>query len=243
MNHLRALGAAVAFLTILPVRQRSFEEADLADSLVYFPLVGLLLGSGLLTMACMAHHFLSPHLTALCIVAVLVVATGGLHIDGLADVFDGLSSSRDPDRALAVMRDSRIGALGATALVLVLATKTAALTEVVGKDDVWIIFSFPALARWATTIIVVAHPYARSEGLGKPFRLATARHVIFASAWLVALVVADGSVRFAALVTLTTVLLFAYWVRRRLGGLTGDAYGAAIELGETAALLSASIDW
>jgi adenosylcobinamide-GDP ribazoletransferase len=176
-------------------------------------------------------------------VTLLVVVTGGLHIDGLADVFDGLSGSRDPDRALAIMRDSRVGALGATAVVLVLATKAAALTEVVGKDDAWIILSFPALARWATTIIVVAHPYARSEGLGKPFRLATKRHVMLASAWLVPLVVAHRGVLFPGLATLMTVLLFAYWVRRRLGGLTGDVYGAAIEVGETAVLLSASIEW
>jgi adenosylcobinamide-GDP ribazoletransferase len=141
------------------------------------------------------------------------------------------------------MRDSRIGALGATALILVLATKAAALSEVVGKNDAWVLLSFPALARWATTIVIVANPYVRSEGLGKPFRLATRRHVLFASVWLVPLLVAHRGVGLPALATLVAVLAFAYWVRRRLGGLTGDAYGAAIELGETAALLSATIDW
>jgi adenosylcobinamide-GDP ribazoletransferase len=218
------------------------EDSDLARSLAYFPFVGLIIGSGLAVAAYVARYSLSAHLTALCVVTLLVVVTGGLHIDGLADVFDGLGGSRNRDRALAIMRDGRIGALGATALMLVLAAKAAALANVVGKDDFWTVLAFPALARWATTIVVVAHPYARAEGLGVPFRGATPLHAVMATGWIVPFVVACGTLRLPAFATLMTVLLFAWWVRRRIGGMTGDAYGAAIELGETAALLSASID-
>jgi adenosylcobinamide-GDP ribazoletransferase len=229
-------------LTVLPLPSRRVEDADLARSLVYFPLVGLIIGSGLVAAASILPHFLSTHLTALCIVALLVVVTGGLHIDGLADVFDGLGGSRNPDRALAIMRDSRIGALGATALILVLAIKTAALSDVLGRENAWAILYFPAVARWATAIVIVAYPYARSEGLGRPFRLAIPRYAVMASVWIVPFVVVRGDMQLPTFATSMTVLLFAFWVYRRIGGLTGDAYGAAIELGETAALLGASID-
>lgn len=242
MAHLRALATAFAFLTILPVRLRSLEEDDLLRSLTYFPVVGLALGSGLAVAAYLARGSLPPNLTALFLVTLLVIATGGLHIDGLADVFDGLGGSRDRVRALAIMRDSRIGALGATALILLIAIKSAALAEVVAKDGFWILLAFPALSRWATTIVVVAFPYARAEGLGTPFRGANPGHALIATGLIVPFIVACANLRLPAFATLTAVLAFAWRVRRRLGGMTGDAYGAAIELGETMALVSASLD-
>jgi len=168
--------------------------------------------------------------------------TGGLHLDGLADVFDALGGGRgDRARMLELMRDSRIGAHGAGALVLVLAAKIGALTQVIERQDLLTLLAFPTIGRWAVTPLIVFFPYARAEGLGRAFEGEAGRvQVGIASATVVVVVAALGG-RFAlpALGSAVVVLLFGLWLRHRLGGLTGDVYGAAIELGEVTALILA----
>jgi len=241
MNRLRSLQTALAFLTILPSRPVPATEEDLARSLGYFPLVGMMIGVGLTAFASAVDSFLSAPVSALCLVSLLVVVTGGLHVDGWADLFDGLGSGRDPERALAIMRDSQIGALGATALILMLAIKAGALSDVLAQQKIWTVLSFPAFARWLAVMVVLAFPYARQEGLGKPFRLAGSRQLAVATVCMVPLVLALPQLWWVFVATALTILTFAYWVSRRLDGLTGDAYGAVVEFGETAMVLFASV--
>ncbi len=239
---LRAFLLAIAFLTRVPLGVAPAREGELARALAFFPVVGLGLGAALGSVAWLLRGVLTPTLAAVAIVALLATLTGGLHLDGLADVFDAWGGGRrDRERMLAIMRDSRVGAHGAVAVALVLIAKVAALAEVLAHAGLPAVVVFPAAARWAVVPLVACFPYARREGLGIAFRtgrgaveLAVATAVVGALAfWL------GAPLPFLA--ALAVALLFAWRVGAMLGGLTGDVYGAAIELGEVAFLLAATV--
>ena len=236
---MRALACAILFLTRLPLPQLALEERDYARSPGYFAWVGALIAVALWGTAQLAPAA-GLRLTALLVVAVWVLITGGLHLDGLADTIDGLSGGRgERARTLEIMRDSRIGAHGALALVLVLALKWAALERALELgQSAWLIA--PVGARFVGTSLIAFFPYARDEGLGRPFVAAADRGALLLSAsallscgWLL------GPLSLlAAFVGAACALAFALYVQRRLAGLTGDVYGAAIELAELGTLLS-----
>jgi adenosylcobinamide-GDP ribazoletransferase len=237
----RALLAALSFLTRLPVRSREQDASQLGASLVFFPVVGL--GLGLLLMAGerLLRGHLSSALVAVALVSLLALLTGALHLDGLSDVFDGLGGGRrDRERTLAIMRDSRIGALGATALVLVVIAKLVAVHEVLERGALLVLCAFPVVARFAAVVLIVSFPYARAEGLGKAFHeQARGVHLVLAALLAAPVIVWTGArLAIAAGFALAVALLFAAWLNRRLGGITGDVCGAAIELSEVAFLVA-----
>jgi len=133
---MKALVAAFAFLTRLPVWRGPLRDEDLGRSVSFFPLVGLVLGLGVTGLAAAVQGHLPPGLIAILLAALLAGLTGGLHLDGVADVFDALGGGRrDRARMLEIMRDSRIGAHGAAALILVLLAKVTALAQVRREFD------------------------------------------------------------------------------------------------------------
>ncbi len=242
MSLLRPLSIAFAFLTRLPVQLGEVADTDVGGALACFPVVGLALGMVLASAAWLAPT-LPPSVTAVGLVALLAAVTGGLHLDGLADVFDALGGSHgDRVRMLAIMRDSRIGAHGALALLLVVMVKVFALSALVQRPSLWAIVLFPAIARWSAVLLIVAFPYVRDEGLGRRFKeRSSAAEVVWATAFLVLLLFAAGACALTpTAVALATALGFGVWMRRRLGGLTGDVYGAAIELAEVAFVVAAA---
>lgn len=236
------LSIAFAFLTRLPVRVGAAENADVGRALAFFPVVGLALGMALAAGAWLAGA-LPPGVAAVGLVALLAAATGGLHLDGLADVFDGLGGSHgDRERVLAIMRDSRIGAHGALALLLVVLAKVFAASVALQRGNLWVVALFPAVARWAVVPLIVAFPYVREVGLGSTFKDRGSTVELAWSTLFVLLMLLWAGIRAVvpAAVALATALGFGLWMRRRLGGLTGDAYGAAIELAEVAFLTVAT---
>jgi adenosylcobinamide-GDP ribazoletransferase len=235
----RPLVAAFAFLTRLPVWSGPLRDEDLGRSVSFFPVVGLVLGLVLTGLASLLADVVPATLAAVALVALLAALTGGLHLDGVADVFDALGGGRgDRQRMLDIMKDSRIGAHGATALVLVLLAKVYALAELVARRDLAGLLAFPAVARWSVTPAIVFHPYARAEGTGRAFNgEARPWEVAAATALLALSLVALGPrLLVPAAGALAAATLFALWLRRRLGGLTGDVYGASIELAEVVTL-------
>jgi adenosylcobinamide-GDP ribazoletransferase len=242
---LRGVVAAFTFLTRVPVWRGPLLEADLGRAVGFFPLVGLVLGLALTGFAFVTQAALSPLLLAALLVALLALLTGGLHLDGVADLFDALGGGRgDRARMLAIMRDSRIGAHGAAALILLLVAKVAALAHVLERHDLAVVLMFPAVARWAVTPLVVLLPYARPEGLGRAFKGAARGRELAIAAAIVAASVATLGLRtlMPALAAGVAALIFGCWMARRLGGLTGDVYGAAIELAELAMLAFAEVN-
>jgi adenosylcobinamide-GDP ribazoletransferase len=247
---LKPLLVAVAFLTRLPIRTGPVLDRDLGRSVAFFPLVGLLLGLVVTGVAYGLSGRLPSMMIAVVVVALHATLTSALHLDGLGDLFDGLAGGRgDRDRTLAIMRDGRVGAKGAVALILVLLAKVAAvdaLLEARGAREgqgLLALVAFPAVARWAVTPQIALFPYARLEGLGRAFAgEAGIKEVALATAGVVVLAVVLGPVvaKQAGAALIVSVAI-AVWLRARLGGLTGDIYGATIELGETAALFAVSM--
>lgn len=243
MNTLRPIAIAFAFLTRLPVPTSNVQETDFGRSMIWFPVVGLAIGFAMAGARVLIGDRLSPALVSLGLVALLVVLTGGLHLDGFGDVFDGLGGGHgNRERTLAIMRDSRIGSHGAAALALLLTGKVLALSEILRHGIIWPLIAFPVVARWAVIPLVLFFPYARSEGLGKPFHgNAKLLHFVLATFLTLGSIVWVGPTVVAPTASaLVVALLLGAWFQHRLGGLTGDVYGAAIEACELFFLVVAS---
>lgn len=235
----RAVVSALGFLTRFPVPNVVLTEVDVALGAGFFSWVGGLIAAVLWLCALLLSP-LGSACTAMCVVALWAFMTGALHLDGLADTIDGLSGGRgDRERTLNIMRDSRIGAHGATALCLALGLKWVALERALElSDERWIIA--PTLSRFACTLLLATFTYARSEGLGSAFaKRVGVFEVVLGALSLVPLYAWLGPTLLKpAAVGVGLALLVAYRARRVLGGLTGDVHGAAIEVAEVGILLS-----
>ena len=235
---------AVEFLTVARVRRwrRAAPEA-LARAQAFYPLVGLMLGCGLAAIDWLLAGTLPAGARAAVLVTLLAVATRGLHLDGLVDTFDGLLGGRDVPHRLEIMRDPRAGSFGVAALVLVLLLKWSALTGLVPPLRRPGLLLVPALARYAMVVTAAAIPYARPEGLGAGYHRA-ARGMPLLAAGVTAAVASAllfGVAGLALLAVATaTALMIGWWALRRVGGVTGDVYGAVCELTEAVMLLALS---
>jgi adenosylcobinamide-GDP ribazoletransferase len=236
------LRLAFAFLTRLPLPAGAAQPAQLGAAVAWFPLVGALLGGVQWLGYASLSRALDPLFLGLVLVTLSAALTGALHLDGLADVFDGVGGGRgDRARMLEIMRDPRIGAHGACALLLLLIGKILASAELCRHGNWQPLLAAPICARFAAVLLIRLFPYARAEGLGRAFHdHSRARHVITAALLCLLAVGWNGLSGLALLaVALITAVALALWVQRRVGGLTGDAYGAAIELSELSLLLAA----
>lgn len=236
---LQPVGEALRFLTVLPVPGLPpMTAAAVPRAIPAFPLVGAVIGALLVAVGLLAGALWDDWVRAVAIVVAWGVITGGLHLDGLSDTFDAVMSWRPRERKLEIMKDSRIGAMGALALIALLALKVAWLHSL-GASWLPAVALAPVLGRWADTYGIFWHPAAREGGLGRDFQAQVRqRDFWLASASTLALALALGGVRGLlafALVALASHLLARWWVHV-LGGLTGDTYGALCEIAEVVAL-------
>lgn len=227
--------AALHFLTVFPwPRHREHTADEIAQSVIFFPVIGLLLGLLLALVDCLMTPLARPALSSVTIVAVLALLTRGLHLDGLGDTFDGLGAGGDRERMLRIMDDSHTGAFGLIAIVLVLFFKIHAIESIEGER--WrALLVAPVLGRWSMALLGY-RSHAAKAGLGAMLveRLAS-KHVLYATfitVILAAAVMRSTGVALMALVALLTLAAKNY-LHRRLGGLTGDTFGAIGELSET----------
>lgn len=231
--------AAWRFLTAIPLPGPATGPRELGRSLAYFPLVGLLLGLSLAGADALLSLAFPPLLSSALVVAALALLTGALHLDGFMDTCDALAGGHTPEERLDIMRDPRVGAVGAvggTALILV---KFAALASTPPALRFAALALAPALGRWAMALAVVALPYARSQGRGLPFKEgARAWHLLPATllAGAAGLALAGPGAAALLLAAGALTLGLGLYLRRQLGGLTGDCYGAINELVEALAL-------
>jgi len=242
---LDGLLAAWRFLTVVPLPgSRGTLPGDLAASLPYFPLVGLTVGL-LLAVAAGPLLLVCPTpLAAVLFTALLAALSGALHLDGLADTADGFASARGREQVLAIMRDSRIGAMGVVALVLVLAFKAAALASLSAERLPAALLLAPLAGRTAILIHLALLPYVRASGLASIFLAGPRRSA--AGMGLVLLGLTALLAGWAALTALIAwglaLVLFGLVCRRRIGGITGDTLGAVCELAETAVLCGMALE-
>jgi adenosylcobinamide-GDP ribazoletransferase len=242
-----SLLAALAFYTIVPLPptwQLNFQRIAR-----FAPFIGVLIG-GILGMLDWALLLLKmPVLTrSAVVVAAWVWLTGGLHLDGAMDTADGLATLED-DRRLQIMRDSRVGAFGAIAAIIILLLKTVALSDL--SQERWLILIIAAAwGRWGQIVAISLYPYLRETGKGLLHKrdVQTIPDILtgllpllgciglqiwlFPERWWDAMIVGLGGMSIA--------LSIGFWIDRRLGGHTGDTYGATVEWTEVGILLLAT---
>ena len=233
---------AIRFLTIVPVPGREAAgPGALGRAAWWFPAVGLGLGAGLVLVDRLLARAFPPLLAALLVVSLWKVATGGIHLDGLADCLDGLGG-RDPGHRVAIMRDSRIGVFGALGLILTVVIALTALGELPGDVRWRALLLAPVVGRLSPLVAGACFRAATPEtGSGGAFmaslsRWAPALSVVWAGALAVLLLGLPGLLALAG--ALAGMLLWSGFLSRRLGGLTGDALGAGVELAELGVLLA-----
>jgi adenosylcobinamide-GDP ribazoletransferase len=237
----RALAAAVSFLTVLPVARRvALDGADVARGSVLFPLVGAGIGalSGGLVWAVGDH--VPPLLAAVIGVAAGAAVTGALHLDGLADCADSYGG-RTPEDRLRITRDHTIGTYGGTALLLDLLVRVSALAALAGTSDALLVAAAAGgIGRAGGPVLAAALPYAQTRpGAGEALSAHPSRARAMVAV-VVGAVVAFACVGIDAwavlLVTVVVVPLAGRSASRRLGGVTGDVMGATAELVEIGSL-------
>ena len=239
---IRSIRAAVAFLTIIPVAGKEGEAGSRLGR-AYFPAVGAVVGVGAAVVLVLLSAFTSQLVGAAAAIAVIAALTGGLHLDGLADAADGLFGGRSREQRLEFMRDPRVGSFGVSALVLVLLLDVALLSSTTPVRAAAALVVAGGLSRWAMLWLVAVLPYARVQGLGtaaaggyRVFDLVLAT-VITALVCLIDWRRAALGALFAAIVALSIAIV----ALRRLGGATGDIYGATVETCQLAVFLAFAI--
>jgi adenosylcobinamide-GDP ribazoletransferase len=236
---IRSLRSAVAFLTVIPAADAAGSPGERLGR-AYFPVVGALVGLLAGVALIVVTAVVGPWVGAVGAVAVLALLTGGLHLDGLADAADGLFGVGSLERRLEVMRDPRVGSFGAVALVIVLFGDVAALASMTPARALVALVVAGALSRLAILVVVVAAPYRRESGLGTA---AQGGHKVFdlllgAALTAAACLLDPRRAAAAALVVALAGTVVVAIARRRIGGVTGDIYGAVTEIGQLAALVA-----
>jgi adenosylcobinamide-GDP ribazoletransferase len=240
LNNLNSLLAALAFYTCCPIPTKL--QLDFSRIARWAPTIGLLLGGGLSLVDLGLDWLQMPILIRSSLIVVLWIWwTGGLHLDGAMDTADGLAV-QDPDRRLTVMTDSVTGAFGAMVAVVIILLKTCALAAIT-SDRAWVLLLVAAWSRWGQVLSIALYPYLKAEGKGAFHRqgLKLPQDILLGLAFIFAvtgfqiylqpqnwLVIGLRSLASCGITT-----LIGYYFHRRLGGHTGDTYGAVVEWTET----------
>lgn len=255
------LRTAIGFLTILPVESRgeasiltdrpwlrqdkpwlSQDRPNLGQSAGWFPWVGVVIGAGAGLAWWLSGLVLPPMLAAVLAGAAWAALTGGLHLDGLADCCDGLLSAAPAERRLEILRDPRLGTFGVAGLCLVLVAKITAVYSLLPATTI------PAILLAASSgrlLILLARrqPSARAGGMGEDFQSGLRRASLpLAAVPVIGLCIFLGwSGVLAVLAALLATLAVFRLARGRIGGLTGDVLGCAVEISELAVLLACNL--
>jgi adenosylcobinamide-GDP ribazoletransferase len=250
---------ALSLLTTLPVRATWDEHRPPGTVMAAYPLAGAVIGllvAGLaLALRWSGLGDVAPLLPPALVLAAWVILTGALHLDGWADCCDGLLVPVAPERRLEIMKDPRLGSFGGAGLFLLLVVKLGAVQGLMGRaGDLpaswigtaqallpWLLA--PMLARWAVVVAAWAYPPAKPEGMAAYFRQGLGRRQVLIASLSVLPVAAAAGVTGLVLWGGAAIALWAVagLAVTRIGGLTGDVYGAVIELSETVVLLLAVI--
>jgi adenosylcobinamide-GDP ribazoletransferase len=236
---LRTFLFAWQFLTAIPL-SRSTHDAkpeELAASMSWYPLVGCLLGALLVMADLLLAHVFSTQVMSVLLMLLLIGITRGLHQDGLADMVDGLAGGRTAQVRLAIMRDGRVGAIGATGLFLALGLRYAGLNALPVGEHLALLLGMPVVGRWAMVVGAFHVTYARSEGgLAQPFLAHLSwQHLCVATVTaglVLTLLLGTWPALCCLLIGAALVRLSTAWFHRMFGGVTGDLLGATNEVAE-----------
>lgn len=232
---------ALQFLTTIPVKIRKIDEKKFASSMIFFPIVGCLLGLILIAIQFLFFSLgLKDFPVSIIVIISLIILTGGIHLDGLADSADALLSHKSIEDKLNIMRDPHIGTMGALSIISMLLLKIALLSSINPSLKIHAILLMCILSRWSLVFSIYLFPYARKEGKARVFK-DSINLKIYLLATLIALGASIEFWRFQGLLTLAAVGGAAFGIgcffKRQLGGNTGDTLGATNEISEIIVLL------
>jgi adenosylcobinamide-GDP ribazoletransferase len=230
------------FMTRIPINiNLEVKREDFGKSVVYFPLVGFIVGLFDLLVFYISSRLFPPMISSVFVVLSHIVITGGLHLDGLGDTVDGIYSGRDKERILEIMKDSRTGTFGVLALIIILLFRFAILVSLRGESLYRAVVIAPIIARTLMSLLMYKRPYAREkQGLGDLFIGQITRKTLIITLILGTIfTIIMGSYRgiIAMVVAVIFVLGFRSYVEKRIGGITGDILGASVEISEIIVLL------
>lgn len=242
------------FLTRIPIRiETSFDE-EFYKSIVYFPLVGFVIGVITYIFGGLSLLVFDPFVSAIIITLIEVLTTGGLHIDGLGDTFDALYSNRSKERILEIMKDSRLGTNSLLAIMFLILLKIGFINSLVQNDLLWIVIFMPVVARVGVMMMTYKTETPRAQGMGNLFigkgtmgMIITA--IVYSSALIIVLakfIFAQPNIMILKILSsiifiIVFALLFKRHVYKKIDGITGDILGCTIELGEVFYLIYAYI--
>ena len=251
LHELRLFFIALQFLTRVPVpRWVGFEPGWLNDSARHFPAVGLCVGAVAALVLWAAAHAWTAWIAVLLSIGATLWLTGAFHEDGLADTADGLGGAVSRERALEIMKDSRIGTYGAVALLLVLALKGAALHAMALRDFFAALAALPLAHAWsraASVLLLAALRYGGDAEHAKAKPMAqqvSGQSLLTALVWallagaMACVAWSAATLLAAALAAAVTTAVMARWLWLRLGGFTGDTLGATQQVVEVVVYLT-----
>ena len=236
-----AIITAFQFLSIFPTLiKRPLTAQEMGRAVGWFPLVGIVLGGLLYVLNISAQHFFSVEIASTLTLTAWVILTRAFHLDGLMDTCDGLFGGFTTEKRLEIMRDSRMGAFGVAAGVLLLMLKFSALIALPARDLLPALVISAVLGRWASPLVIVLFPYVREKGTGRAMK-ENARFPQFLIATLIALstvwILSTQKGLFLMAISALLAIGLARYFMRLLKGLTGDNYGTITELVEVLVLL------
>lgn len=253
---LQACIAAFQFLTRIPVPLTLPDQGYLyRNSVIFYPWVGFVIGIIIASAATLLEPFLPTMITGILLVILWTLLSGGLHLDGLMDTADGIMSHRSRERMLEIMKDSRVGAMGVMVCVFYLVFKIMliiSLLDMSNKNGTIVLMLIPIWSRSFMVTAIAGWSYARQEkGLGSLFQAVGKKHAWGAILNAVVLSVLclflfSGVTWVASTLLVLSMMLMTYgvgvvmaaYISRKLGGLTGDVYGALNEMLELILLLA-----
>ena len=237
-------------MTRIPIKSDLGFDEEFHKSIVYFPLVGFVIGLISFLIGSLAIKVFDPFVTSILIVAGEVILTGGLHIDGLGDTFDAIYSNRDKERMLEIMKDSRLGTNSLLAILFLVLIKIGLLNSVINSNLMCLIIFMPMISRLGVLVMLYKTVTPRKVGMGNIFiGKATIGMCIIATVYTVLILVGISKFLFLAttlniiklLLSILAVVLFNYLFKnhiyKKIDGVTGDILGCTIELGELIFLL------
>lgn len=231
---------ALHFLTGISINKKlDFSDKSLAVSVKYFTLIGILIGCFLASVNFFFSFVFSPAVVSALIIISLIWVTKGFHLDGFIDTVDGIFGGMDKEERLKIMKDTQVGSFGVIAVVSLLLLKWALFLELSGdKFFPLILILMPALGRWSMVCAMVLYPYPREKGAGYFTKFVGKKEVFISS--IIVSVFAVGFLGPGGLILLFGALIFmlliSKYISSKIGGMTGDSYGALNESAEVLVL-------
>lgn len=228
---------ALTFFTRIPIRFKGdVSQEEFFKSMLFLPIIGLVLGIILLGIALLIHNVKSINIQAVLLLISYLALTGGLHLDGLADTSDAIFSAKDKEKMFEIMKDSRLGTFGAVVLILLLLANFSGFTYVFESRSYSVLLIMPIIGRYCALQLGAFSKAVPTGGLGEGFSKVDKplySVIYFIVLILLLILLKQYKLIISSVLTIIISLFEIPYFKRTLGGITGDLFGFTIELTQT----------